>query len=188
MDLNTKLSVLIHSSCLLSSIVAWGKHSNLHELKYHARPLILYMIFLSTNCNCVACRFPLTPVNFPSRSGLGLQKSSPKGDAAFWWKYFVVLVWLYSCNPAQEFPVLSPMQKYQTINWVFHRNNHWLRFIPTAMLSIIAGVPAILPRRLQFVTFISVWYTDAAIARTTKASYLRVRWNAFAKLQSERSN
>ena len=43
-----KLSVLIHSSCLLS-IVAWGKHSNLHELKYHARPLILYMIFLSTN-------------------------------------------------------------------------------------------------------------------------------------------
>ena len=48
MDLNTKLSVLIHSSCMLS-IVAWGKHSNLHELKYHARPLILYMIFLSTN-------------------------------------------------------------------------------------------------------------------------------------------
>ena len=42
-------------------------------------------------------------------------------------------------------------------------------------MAIMAGVLAILPRRLQFVTFISVGYTDATIARTTSASYLRVR-------------
>ena len=137
---------------------------------------------LSTNCNCEACRSPLPPVNFPSRSGLSLQKSSPKGDAAFWWKYFVVLVRLYSCNPAQEFPVLSPMQKYQTINWVFHRNNHWIRFIPTAMLSRRAG------SRAGSDAWSAYWCTRAASFCTRKGRYLRVRWNAFAKLQSGMSN
>ena len=143
---------------------------------------------LSTNCNCEACRSPLPPVNFPSRSGLSLQKSSPKGDAAFWWKCFVVLVWLYSCNPAQEFPVLSPVQKYQTINWVFHRNNHWIRFIPTATLSIRAFVPAFVRIVREFFTVNSPWFTVAAYVFTIIVLYLRVRWNAFAKLQSGMSN
>ena len=141
----------------------------------------------STNCNCEACRSPLPPVNFPSRSGLSLQKSSPKGDAAFWWKCFVVLVWLYSCNPAQEFPVLSPMQKYQTINWVFHRNNHWIRFIPTAMRSSRACVLMAVERNV-WVLLTWTKFTFACCVFTIIAPYLRVRWNAFAKLQSGMRN
>lgn len=68
---------------------AWGKHSNLHELKYHARPLILYMIFLSTNqhelqlrslsLSIAACQFSFTvwsqfAEEFPQRGRCVLMK------------------------------------------------------------------------------------------------------------------